>query len=223
MALLKEELETSGIYVESNPVDASPEYRIQLALSLFYKFILICNLKSSKSIKSAYKSAADSVIDIRSPSHSKQTYETKSQLYPLTQPVPKLNAHWQTTGETKYIDDLSLLSLQLHGAFILTKISSAKIESINLDRASKLSGVVRIFLAKDIPGANNMMFTPFLSEPLFAEEEILYAGQPVGLVVANTHELAKYAASLVEINYKDVKQPILSIKDVRIKGTFDCF
>ena len=67
------------------------------------------------------------------------------------------------------------------------------------------------------------MFTPFLSEPLFAEEEILYAGQPVGLVVANTHELAKYAASLVEINYKDVKQPILSIKDVRIKGTFDCF
>lgn len=216
MALLKEDLETSGIKPEFNPMDSSPEYRIQLALSLFYKFVLTCNLNNSKSIKSTYKSVVDPVKDIRSLSHSKQTYETKNQLFPLTQPIPKLNAHSQTTGETKYVDDLSPLSLQLNGAFILTKIANAKIVSINLEKASKVPGVVKILLAKDIPGVNNIMFTPMLSEPLFAEEEVLYAGQPVGLVVANTHEQAKFAASLVEINYKDVKKPILTIKEVNI-------
>ncbi len=216
MSLLKEELEQSGIYEEITPTDASPDYRVHLALSLFYKYILACNLSVSTphQIKSVYKSAVESVIDIRSLSHSKQTYEAKNELFPLTQPVPKLNAHSQTTGETKYIDDLSPLSLQLHGAFILSKIANAKIENINLDKASKLPGVVRIFLAKDIPGSNNIMFTPMLNEQLFATDEVTYAGQPVGLIVAHTHEQAKHAASLVEINYKDVKKPILTIKEV---------
>ena len=60
------------------------------------------------------------------------------------------------------------------------------------------------------------MFSPMQDELLFAEEEVTYAGQPVGLVVAQTHEQAKYAANLVEINYKDVQKPILTIKEVKI-------
>ena len=129
---LKNELEESGVLKEMNPIHASPEYRIQLAVNLFYKFILACNL--SEPIKNEYKSAVDSLLDCRSLSSSKQTYETIEKHFPLTQPVPKINAYAQTSGETKYVDDLSKLSLQLSGSFILSKVAKGKIDSINTDK-----------------------------------------------------------------------------------------
>ena len=177
IVLLKEELTSSGVHETNNPLDTAPDYRISLALSLFYKFILGCNLASSKSVKDEYKSAIDSLIDCRPVSRSEQSYQQKSELFPLTQAVPKLNAYAQTSGETKFVDDLSPLSLQLNGAFILTQVANAKIGSVNTDVASKMPGVVRIFLAKDIPGLNNITPKPLSTELLFAEDEVLYAGK----------------------------------------------
>lgn len=61
-------------------------------------------------------------------------------------------------------------------------------------------------LSSDIPGDNS--FTPtraqFLSlddEEIFCSGCIKYNGQPVGLVVAETEEIARRATLLVEIEY----------------------
>lgn len=220
IAILEKELKSSGVYDKVHPLEATPDYRIALALSLYYKFILECNLVSSAKIKAEYKTAIDCLIDSRPVSRAEQNYEKSESLFPLTQPMPKINSYSQTSGETKYVDDLSPLSFQLDGAFILTKVANARIASINTDKAMKLPGVVRIFLAKDIPGENNFMTSQFKPEPLFAESQVLYAGQPVGLVVAQTYDLAKQAAELVEIVYVDVKKPIISIRDAIRENCF---
>jgi xanthine dehydrogenase molybdopterin-binding subunit B len=52
-------------------------------------------------------------------------------------------------------------------------------------------------------------------ELLFAEEDVLYAGQPIGVIAAETHNLANEAAKLVKINYTATpeRQPVITIED----------
>lgn len=69
------------------------------------------------------------------------------------------------------------------------------------------------YSAKDIPGKNS--FIPLKQTiPIMLEDEeifvgvdskILYYGQPCGMILANSMDLAYYAASQVKITYKKVK------------------
>lgn len=86
-ALMSSELNPS-----THPVDASPDYRRSLALSLFYKFVLYLN---QNNISPRNQSAITSVIDSRAISSGKQEYPKTPSLYPLTQPMTKLNARLQ--------------------------------------------------------------------------------------------------------------------------------
>lgn len=43
---------------------------------------------------------------------------------------------------------------------------------------------------------------------------MLFAGQTVGVIVAQTQELADCAADVVKIFYKDQKKPVLDIREV---------
>lgn len=74
--------------------------------------------------------------------------------------------------------------------------------------AQKLQGVRYFFSAKDIPGKNN--FSPKFSIFGILEEEeifvgqnsdILFYGQPAGLILADTFQIANSAASKVKITY----------------------
>lgn len=66
--------------------------------------------------------------------------------------------------------------------------------------------MVAFYSAKDIPGVNN--FAPlkavliFEMEEIFCSSEVKFYGQPVGVIVANTSDLANKAAELVNITYE---------------------
>lgn len=216
--LLSNEINESGLLSETKDATlASPQYRSTLALSLFYKFMLELN---QTKLKIELKSSSSSIIDSRSVSQAENKFENKSSSHPVCKPLPKLNAYHQVTGETKYIDDLAPLAQQTHAAFILSEVGRANIDSVDIDEAMKVRGVIRVLLAKDIPGENSIMPKPFGVEPLFADKEVLYCGQPVGLVVADSHETAKKAARLVKVKYSDVKKPILDIFEAMKENSF---
>lgn len=82
----------------------------------------------------------------------------------------------------------------------------------------KIPGVIAFFSSKDIPGRNS--FTPSevpwmgADEEIFASKNILYYGQPVGVVAAITRRAAEAAAELVRVKYKKLNaKPVLSVKD----------
>ena len=83
-----------------------------------------------------------------------------------------------------------------------------------------MPGVVKILLAKDIPGTNSCMPAEFYPEKLFCDDSIDYAGQSIGLVVAETFEQALSAAKNAKITYKEIKTPILSIADAIKNNSF---
>ena len=70
---------------------------------------------------------------------------------------------------------------------------------------------------KDIPeGGQNSYLTEFfykVPEELFCSGKVKYSGQPVGLIMASSTDLAREAASRVKISYKNHAKPILTIQD----------
>lgn len=102
---------------------------------------------------------------------------------------------------------------ELNGAFILSSIGAARLDKIDTSVALKMPGVYRIILAGDIKGTNTFTAPPLADELLFCEDQVDYAGQPLGLVIAETLEQAKEASKAVIVTYKDQKTPILNIYD----------
>jgi xanthine dehydrogenase molybdopterin-binding subunit B len=83
-----------------------------------------------------------------------------------------------------------------------------------------MPGVVKILLAKDIPGPNTCMPSQFYPEKLFCDDYVEYAGQSIGLVVAETFQQALSASKNVIITYKEKKTPILTIADAIKNNSF---
>uniref|UniRef100_A0A240PL19 FAD-binding PCMH-type domain-containing protein n=1 Tax=Anopheles epiroticus TaxID=199890 RepID=A0A240PL19_9DIPT len=203
--------------------DASPEYRKNLALSLFYKFALNIAPELKASVKNEYKSGG-TVLE-RPVSSGTQSFDTIKENWPLTKNIPKIEGLLQTSGEAKYANDLPVFPNELYAAFVLGTESQTKIVDIDASEALKIPGVVAFYSAKDIPGANNFMyFKHFMGpheEQIFCSEKVLYHGQPVGLIVAETFNLANRASKLVKVQYETTttaRYP--TVKDVlRAKAT----
>ncbi|CAG4924311.1 xanthine dehydrogenase molybdopterin binding subunit [Paraburkholderia saeva] len=109
--------------------------------------------------------------------------------------LPHESAALHVSGEATYTDDIVELHGTLHAALGLSRHAHARIVSMDLDAVRTAPGVVAVLTAADIPGENNC--GPVLhDDPILADGEVLYLGQPVFAVIAESHELARRAASL---------------------------
>ncbi|XP_054283492.1 uncharacterized protein LOC129000555 [Macrosteles quadrilineatus] len=193
--------------------DATNEYRKGLTLSLFYRYVLSLN---PSAVNPRLRSGGE---DIERPlSHGVQQYYSEPVEYPLTEPIPKIESLIQCSGEIQYSGDLLPLKDELFAALVLTELGPATLDGINPNDALQIPGVEAFFSAKDIPGLNTIL-SPTTNifqqiEELFASDEIKYAGQPVGVLVATSQELANFAAERVKITYKYIKKPLLYVKEV---------
>ncbi|XP_065075928.1 xanthine dehydrogenase/oxidase-like [Ochlerotatus camptorhynchus] len=192
--------------------DASPEYRKRLAQSLFYKFLLSIASESSIVLNARFKSGG-TVLE-RPLSSGKQSYDTYPSKWPLTQYTPKLEGLAQTSGEAEYVNDVPKMPNELHAAFVLATEIQSRIVKIDATKALSLEGVVAFFSAKNIPGINNFTslelgFSEI--EEIFCSGEVAFHGQPVGVVVAETFELANHAAQLVDVCYERIANEMVYI------------
>jgi xanthine dehydrogenase large subunit len=72
---------------------------------------------------------------------------------------------------------------------------------MDLSAVRDAPGVVAVFTAADIPGDNNV--GPLRhDEPLLADGEVHFAGQPLFLVAAHSHDQARRAARLGKVDYE---------------------
>ncbi|XP_049767938.1 uncharacterized protein LOC126101302 [Schistocerca cancellata] len=206
----------SEIQPEKMPPEASPEYRKGLAVALFYKFVLSI---SPESLKPNLRSGGEMLK--RPLSSGKQVYDTKKQLWPLGKPVSKLEALFQCSGEAIYVNDMPTMPGELYCAFVVTSIANGHIRGTDPSDALAVPGVVAYYDAKDIPGKNNFYpktLTSFTDEEIFCSGNVKYNGQPVGVIVAESHVIADEAAKLVKINYDVVNEPIIHLRDALKSG-----
>ncbi|NYT58519.1 xanthine dehydrogenase molybdopterin binding subunit [Alcaligenaceae bacterium] len=117
--------------------------------------------------------------------------------------APHESAALHVSGEAAYIDDLPELQGTLHCALGLSGKAHARIAGMNLDPVLQAPGVIAVITANDIPGENNC--GPVLhDDPVLADGQVQYVGQPVFAVVAHSHDAARRAARLAQIQYEDL-------------------
>ncbi|KAL4715707.1 hypothetical protein ACJJTC_006286 [Scirpophaga incertulas] len=207
-------LEQELVAVE-NPPDPSAEYRKKLALSLFYKSLL--SLCPHDILDVRYRSGSTKIHETRPVSDARQIFDTNPAQWPLTQPLQKVEALIQCSGEAQYTEDIPSFPHEVFGAFVLTTEGSGNIVSIDASQALNLPGVIAFYTAKDIPGLNS--FTPADALLYSVNEEVLCSGavkyynQPLGIVVAESRYLADRAAKLIRVSYKNVSRPVIDIKE----------
>ena len=119
---------------------------------------------------------------------------------------PRVDAPEKVTGQTRYAADGHVYGL-LHARLVLATETHALIERINGADALEIPGVVAVLTAADLPTAT--AGTDRTAEPL-AREEVIFAGQPVAMVIAETEAAAQDGAEAVFVDY----EPLEAVVDV---------
>jgi len=128
------------------------------------------------------------------------------------------------TGRGTYTDDINRPG-QLHAHVLRSPHAHAEIAGIDTATAGSAPGVAAIFTGSDLQLAGlpcgwlvtSKNGSPMVEPPRppLAQEKVRHVGDPVALVVAETHEQAKDAAELIEVDYKTL--PAVVASDVAIR------
>jgi xanthine dehydrogenase large subunit len=122
-----------------------------------------------------------------------------------------IDAKSHLRGESIYLDDIPLLEGTLFACVYDSPIAHGKLKTVDISEAEKCDGVVKIILAKDLKGENQIGgILP--DEPLLAEDEVHFCGMPIAVVIAKTDEQARHAAKKITADI----EPLEIITDERV-------
>ncbi|MEE9427982.1 MAG: xanthine dehydrogenase molybdopterin binding subunit [Paracoccaceae bacterium] len=124
----------------------------------------------------------------------------------VAKPLPHDAAPLHVTGQARYVDDIPVPANCLHLAFGLSSVAHGDITSVDLDAVRAAPGVVAVLVADDLPFENDVSPSAH-DEPMLATGSVHYIGQPIFMVVADSHLAARKAARLGKIEY--VEKPAL--------------
>ncbi|TNC49114.1 xanthine dehydrogenase family protein molybdopterin-binding subunit [Rubellimicrobium rubrum] len=123
-------------------------------------------------------------------------------------PLDRVDGPDKVTGQAHYAAEYAVPNM-LYGVIVSGRIARGRITGIDETAARAVPGVVEVLTHRNRPS------TPWLDrnykdelnipgDPFRAleSEHILFSGQPVALVLAETFEAARFAASLVDVSYE---------------------
>ena len=104
--------------------------------------------------------------------------------------------------------------------FVLSTKAHANILEIDESQALQIPGVAAFYCHKDIDADCNqytMVLEP--DEVLFAQGTVLCVGQVIGVILAETPEIAAQAVDLVHVSYEDL-ETVITIGNVKLRIYF---
>lgn len=131
---------------------------------------------------------------------------------------PHESARAQMQGLAPYVDDLPEPRGTLHAAPILSPVAHGQLRGVDGAAALALPGVRAVVTAADVPG-DKVLAAFAHDEPVFAFDTVQYAGQVVGLVVADAVDVARRAARLVQLDIEPLP-PILTVAEAMAAQSF---
>lgn len=108
------------------------------------------------------------------------------------------------TGRAEYTDDLNEPSGLLHAYLGLSECAHGRITGMDFTRTLAHPGVLGVLTAEDLQGVNDVSPNGKNDDPILAEGQVLFWGQPVFAVIAETRDQARRAAKKARISYQDL-------------------
>ncbi|MBG0771297.1 MAG: xanthine dehydrogenase family protein, partial [Anaerolineaceae bacterium] len=110
------------------------------------------------------------------------------------------------TGKLLYTNDLSFENM-LVGKALRANVPHGRVKKVDITRAEKMPGIVKVLTSKDIPGENIFgAITP--DQPVFCTDRVLYMGDTLALVVGETEEQVEAALAVIEVEIEPL--PVVS-------------
>ena len=131
---------------------------------------------------------------------------TEQQYKVIGQPVSRVVGRQKVTGAARYTSEIRVPNLA-YGTLVTSTIPAGQVKNIDTTEAESLPGVVKVFTHRNFPktgdvglyglvGRGGSTFSPLQTA------DIRYSNQIVAVVVAETLEIAEYAAALVSVAYE---------------------
>ena len=125
--------------------------------------------------------------------------------------MKNIDSKSHTRGESIYLDDIPLIEGTLYACVYDSMVAHGVLKNVVIEEAEKSEGVVRIVLAKDLIGENQIGgIIP--DEPLLADGEVHFCGMPIAIVLAETEDQARSAAKKI----KAENEPLEIVTDPRV-------
>eukprot|EP00854_Cymbomonas_tetramitiformis_P009571 gene9571-11337_t len=178
----------------------SEGYKIGLVKSFVYKLFLEAQSSLPPALASAIVPFA--AAEDRPVSSGSQGFDVNAAEAPVSEPIIKLSAKIQASGEAKYTSTLSPGTQGLYGALVFASEANVKIVSVDPTAAVAMQGVKGFVAKSDIPSAGS-------NKPFLLMEEVFLAagdkapcvGAQIGLVLADTAAHARAGAKAVKVVY----------------------
>lgn len=126
----------------------------------------------------------------------------------IGKPVNRVDGIAKVTGAAQYAAEYNMPGL-LHGVVISSPIPRGKIISLDTKDALAINGVKNVYSHENVKGMpwfdlsyKDMNMLPGKPFRPFYSNEIQFSQQPVALVIADSLEVARYAARFVNITYE---------------------
>jgi len=129
-------------------------------------------------------------------------------------PLSRVDGLAKVTGTARYAAEYDTKGM-LYGVVVSSQICKGRILSLNDEQALRTRGVVEILSHKNRPSTAwfDRKYRDGVAPPgspfrPLADDEIQFAGQPIALVLAETFEIARYAATLIDAQYETTRHNV---------------
>ena len=195
-------------------------YRKSLAFGFFYRFYheVLSQLKVvDAEIDEDVQREIERAISFGKKDHdATQAYEQSI----LGKPKPHVAALKQCTGEAQYTDDIPVQKNELYGVMVLSSKAHAKLPSVDFSPAMDLPGVMEWVDHHDLPTPDaNWWGAPNCDEVFMAVDEVFTAGQPIGMILADSAKHAEAGARAVKVEYEELPA-IFTIEEAIAKESY---
>ncbi len=124
-------------------------------------------------------------------------------------PISRVDGPAKVRGEARYAAEFRPEGLA-HAALVLSTIPAGRIRGIDTAAAEAASGVLAVITHRNAP---RLPYAPMQKRPqvdpkagaqlrVFQDDHVLFSGQPIGVVVAESQDQARAAAALVRVEYE---------------------
>ena len=115
----------------------------------------------------------------------------------IGKPRPIIDGLEKVTGYAKYTGDFDIRGMA-YARPVLGQMANAKILGIETADAAAMPGVIAVLTADDLPTKDKLINSR--NTAILAKDRVLWVGQPVAVVVAETEQAALDAAELVFVD-----------------------
>ncbi len=121
---------------------------------------------------------------------------------PIGGSTRRVDSIGKVTGQTRYVEDIFMPGM-LYAAVLRSPYHHARLLSVDVCQAAQAPGVVRVVMAGDIPGINELVGYS-RGEPVLTAvgDTLRQKGAPFGLLVAETLQQARAALARVSAEYE---------------------